>query len=336
MPTGDSADAAGTPGTDVDLAVIVGSPRSGTTWVQRLIGSHPEIASPPETHAFHWYLGPALDRWREFSSHMDAAAQVYERSGEMPDRLIGLQTILSTEDFLAWSRSLIGVVQLRAFEQKPQARILLEKTPSNSRRVHDIDLLFPQSRFVHVVRDGRDVAASLLAASGSWGTRWAPRDPSSAARVWRSHVRDAERAAAFGDRYLAVRYEDLRRDPVAELQRVLSFLGVSATEEHVEALTESSGGEVLAGDARRRFGEMPPEPAGFRSSSERRLPDVAIAEIEKVAGDVLRRYGYELTQTGPLTRLRGEVWCAVAPRVRKAPLRRRARKNGEHRRVGRR
>lgn len=330
MSTADGAWAAGLPTPEVELAVIVGSPRSGTTWVQRLLAGHPDVASPPETHAFHWYLGPVLDRWREFSSHMEVAAEAYERSGEMPDRLIGLQTVLETEDLLAWCRALVGLVQQRAFEEKRGARVLLEKTPSNARRVHDIDLLFPRARFLHVVRDGRDVVASLLRASRSWGARWAPSDPSSAARLWRSHVRDAERAAAFGDRYLAVRYEDVRADPEAELGRILAFLGLAVDEHQLRQLVGASDGEVLAGEARRRFQTMPPEPPGFRSSGGGELPAAAIAEVEKVAGQELLRYGYALTPTGRLGRVRSEVWCALAPRVRQVPQRSRPRGDRRH------
>ena len=53
---------------DQSLVLIVGAQRSGTTWVQRLLASHPAIVSGQESHLFSSYLGPMWQRWHCSSS----------------------------------------------------------------------------------------------------------------------------------------------------------------------------------------------------------------------------------------------------------------------------
>jgi hypothetical protein len=82
--------------------------------------------------------------------------------------------------------------------------------------------LWPEAQFVHIVRDGRDVAASQMRDHGSWGYRGIEE----AARGWVDLI---ERTRRFADRYpvLELRYEDLVRHPETTMRRVLVFLGAS-------------------------------------------------------------------------------------------------------------
>ena len=48
-----------------NLVLVAGSPRSGTTWLQRLLASHPKIKTGQESHVFSQHIGPQLRIWRE-------------------------------------------------------------------------------------------------------------------------------------------------------------------------------------------------------------------------------------------------------------------------------
>ena len=70
----------------------------------------------------------------------------------------------------------------------PDASVIVEKSPSHSFCANLLAQHAPEARVVHLVRDGRDVAASLMAAGDGWGRGWAPRDLKGAARSWVQHV----------------------------------------------------------------------------------------------------------------------------------------------------
>jgi hypothetical protein len=105
-----------------------------------------------------------------------------------------------------------------------------EKTPRNIRRLDVIFRHFPQARFVHVLRDGRDVACSLrthprhrvvnseLVPLNIW------KPISGCARRWRD---DIERSRPYWSdpRFLTLRYEELVREPLPVLERLMAFVG---------------------------------------------------------------------------------------------------------------
>src|SRR5690606_15031419 len=78
---------------------------------------------------------------------------------------------------------------------------------------------FPNAKFIHVIRDGRDCAASFH-------RRW-QSNPRRTVTRWKHSVRQGrEQGASLGDRYLEVRYEDVTRDPDIALRGICSFLGI--------------------------------------------------------------------------------------------------------------
>ena len=90
--------------------------------------------------------------------------------------------------------------------------------------------LFPRGRFIHVIRDGRDVVSSLMTPGcmdPATGEKvWCCQDPESAANYWAHVVAEVRKQAeTLPDRYLEVRYEDMVSHPEAVARQVLAFLG---------------------------------------------------------------------------------------------------------------
>jgi len=157
---------------------------------------------------------------------MERALGDLEKLGRAERRVIGLPTILQPGDLESGQRALVDTLVRRSLETKPGARVVLEKTPSNSLCVDLISRVCPDARLLHIVRDPRDVMASLRDAARGWGADWAPASSAAAARMWLQHYDGARTAVACGDRYMELRYEDLRKDPEKLLSRVLDFLGL--------------------------------------------------------------------------------------------------------------
>src|SRR5690606_18762378 len=128
----------------------------------------------------------------------------------------------------AWARGLYDAVRARALEAKPGATWFVEKTPAHSLDVDLIARLVPGARVLHVVRDPRDVVASMLRASRGFGDDWAPDGVLAAAAMYRRYVTRARASGArLGDRFREHRYEDLVRDGPGE---VLAWLGLPPSE----------------------------------------------------------------------------------------------------------
>lgn len=260
VPTGAVAPAAAILDGNTDgrnLVLLVGCPRSGTTWLQRLLAEHPLVSTGQESHVFK-YLVPMLRRWRG-----DLA-----RAGERPS---GLACFLDEEEFERILRDFTKTLLQPLVGTLRPGELFVEKTPSHARILPEIREILPRVRVVHMVRDPRDVVASLLAASQSWGRGWAPSTTRGAARKWLSYQRDAERAKALfpPEQLLEVTYEGFERDTVGELARVLSFLDLPVDAGQLaEAVENNRGGGgtaiPLAGEVVRRGGSrVVEEPEGF-------------------------------------------------------------------------
>jgi hypothetical protein len=250
--------------TGANLVFVVGSPRSGTTWVQKLLAAHPRIFSGQESDVFDLYVGPQLRTWARELEHDTSG-----RGG------LGLACYFLEDEFIAvLRRYLLDLLQPMVGELQP-GELFVEKTPSHVMFIAEIRKLLPDARFVHVLRDGRDVVASILAASRSWGSQWAPKSARAAAQMWATHV-DAGLAAAATlppEVFIQVRYEELLADTDDWLRTLIDLLGLewdqagiaAAVDANTAGRTATGGGTELQrrGEFARRTGEVVREPAEF-------------------------------------------------------------------------
>jgi hypothetical protein len=128
--------------------------------------------------------------------------------------------------------------QIREWFEKQvgDAGILVEKSPRNSLRVPYVKEIFPEARFIHIVRDGRDVACSMVPGCG--GTEWKHLKPPSwqkylesysgairCAYVWKETLEIAMKDLSIVP-HLQLHYEDLIQFPERTAGKILDFLGL--------------------------------------------------------------------------------------------------------------
>jgi len=200
-------------------AFIVGMPRSGTTLLSMQLNRHRDVAVAPETHyydKFRPWRWPAERKLPDFIHKIlsDPVLTAFEftdfevndivtrvQAGQNPGHPRLLQLMLAT-----WAR-------------RHRKTVLVEKTPSHAFHLSQIRADFPGGRFLHVVRDPRDVLVSL-------------REVPWRRRSVLGHVGDWARCARLQDKLganlLEVRYEDLVNDTDRVLARVSDFLGVES------------------------------------------------------------------------------------------------------------
>jgi hypothetical protein len=181
-----------------------------------MLDSHPELAITPETHFI-----PGLAEL--CASAADPAAVALEAIVDT-DRWPSFELdpdALRRQAATARCRSLADVLRLfyssyAASRQKPRWG---DKTPFYVLAMPRIARLLEEAHFVHIIRDGRDVALSVIPL---W---WGPKSVPEAAAWWAARVRRGRRAGA-DLRYLEVRYEQLVERPETELGRICSFIGL--------------------------------------------------------------------------------------------------------------
>lgn len=256
---------------------IVGSGRSGTTLLRAILVAHTRLSIPPET----WYLNQMrdlleLDRplsARETQSVIRIMTEHY-RWPDLNFPAEGFRREVAAIES-PHLRDIVELVYLENLRRNGKSR-WGDKTPGYIELVPQLVQLFPGAKFIHVIRDGRDVAKSFQ--SRRWSGRWLHQN----AREWIDAMRYGERwrESPYAALFLEVRYEDLVLDQEREVRRICAFLGedfeprmlswqhnveelVPAREAHIhERLTqapktedvgrwkrEMSGREVLVGEA---------------------------------------------------------------------------------------
>lgn len=268
---------------------VVGCPRSGTTLLRVMLDSHPDLAIPPESHFIPptWAVRAKYERpgggFDAARMVHDVAAGIRFKEWDLPVKLV-LQGVQSLES-PSFAATVVAFFEAYASAQgKPRWG---DKTPGYSLELPLLARLFPDARFVHIVRDGRNVALSFLEVPKG------PRRLAEAAEIWRHRVR-VGRADGRGlgpRRYLEVRYEDLVTEPERELRRVCEVAQLEFRPEML-GYTERGAAAVPPRSTAHHANLARPPTKGLRDWREAMAPsDVAL--FEGIAGRELSDLGYE-------------------------------------------
>ncbi len=244
---------------------IVGCPRSGTTLLRLILDSHPSISAGPESR-FLWGIRAIEERnWPTLAGFgLDRA--------EWHDNV----------------RSLFEAFHLRYAEHQGKIR-WADKSPDYALMLDYIDVLYPESQIVHIVRDPRDVI-------DAWRRFYGFKSVRRSAHAWVRYVRSAHEfgAAHPEDRVLELRYEDLVRDPEPTLRKLLSWLGESWDEGVLDFADRphSYGAKPLRLEDERwseRNGEVRTTSIGVGHGPATALP---FAIVRREGRDLLETFGY--------------------------------------------
>jgi len=262
---------------------IIGAPRSGTTWLQAMIGAHPSVCTTAELMLFNHYTALWVDAW-------DIQMRL-QREGS----IIGLPTVWTEDEFYGFLREFLKQIYERVLALKPSATVILDKHPGYAQHIEHIHRLVPDAKFIHVIRDGRDVAASMLAASRRWGRLWAPKNVEKAAASWKGHTLEGRRANQYLGQYLEVRYEDLLTKGKPILKSVFDFIGLSTDSEIIKAIWDGHQFEKMK--KQRTGASRFALPEGFFRQGRSGDWNNALSPIQRylfheTAGDLLTQLGY--------------------------------------------
>lgn len=232
---------------DTTLAFVGGQGKSGTTWAERLIDAHPDAACLGEGH-FAEGLGRGL--YQALDQYNRGVAANNARFPELED-FPGI----AADDAADLVRAALLLQFARIAARNPDATVVAVRTPSELTWLRELAAAFPHARFVHMLRDPRDVAVSLW-----WhGERLTPgsmqRQHGSLARLasalapdWARHVQHVRDAARTVDVPLhELRYESLHASPEATSADLFDFLSLRNDAATVQATLEAASFGSLSG-----------------------------------------------------------------------------------------
>jgi len=287
------------------MPIVVGAPRSGTTLLRFMLDSHPDLAIPPETG----FLSIA-DR---LTGSGDALRRdFFAAVRTFPPDAPGWNDF-GLEDGQFWA-TLLDVDPFsvadgyRAFYRSYAARFGKgrwgDKTPMYCMHVATIESVLPEARFVHIIRDGRDVALSLREMWFSPG-----HSMEAQAEHWRRCVSTAREQGAGCRNYLEVRFEELILHTERVLRRICEFIELPYSAEMLEYHLRTPDRLVEHRDRRRIDGSLlvshaarlrqqaavtlPPQAARIDTWKQRMSGDER-HRFEAIAGPLLSELGYEV------------------------------------------
>lgn len=262
---------------------VIGSPRSGTSWLQLMLGAHPMVCTTAELRIFNAYFAKWIRAWEEEASIIDQGRWVQ-----------GLPLIMKEEEFYAYLARFLEDVYTRVLATRPQATHVLDKHPGYTAYTELINRFLPGAKFIHVIRDGRDVVASMLAAKKQLG--FGSGTVMEAAAEWVKHVQLARLASRYEGRYIEVRYEDLIAAGESEMERVFDFCNLAASRLQVKTIVEDHHIEKTR-ESRKSPVEGVQVPVGFYRKGKvgSWREDLTVEQrylMNRVAGELLSDLGY--------------------------------------------
>lgn len=264
---------------------IVGCARSGTTMLQRLLNRHSQVCVPEETHFIPRKIKPFIRELNRGNPHN--AVEILNSVDLIKEWnvRIEVQDIKQVDGELAYAKAVHLLMSRRA--SLDNKFYWGEKTPWYLLEIPLLRILFPEARFIHIYRDGRDVALSVMP------TSWGPNNVYSCAHWWKRHIQVWIRIKPeLGSRSLEICYEKFTQDPETHLRRICQFLNLPYEDKMLE-------GYKLYGN---NFGK-------WRNVFNMKKKE--LAAFEYVAGETLSLLGYEKGIKNP----RYSVWLRVFSKI---------------------
>lgn len=235
---------------------ILGNPRSGTSLLRIILNNHKNIVAPPECGFAHWWLEKYKDwSWPLYQDKIaefiaDLATSKKMETWNLDFEILKRQII---EFQPSTYEDLVNLVYLAYADDFNQISVIADKNNYYIHHLQDLNKIWKNAYYIHIVRDGRDVACSYLNLNKiSDDLKYKPKLTNVISEVAKEWVANNEAINNFGlkkhDKYILIRYEDLIMNTEFLIKQVCELLQVDFDEQTMEYYKNSDEkkGEPLA------------------------------------------------------------------------------------------
>lgn len=276
----------------VQYFFVSGAPKSGTTWVQRLLDAHPQVVCSGEGHFVERLAQPLVKAMEDYAKQQQLVAErVYEGKP--------YYQAMTRGEMVGLARALIVRRMHARAGQGVQA--IGDKTPRYTQFLGGLLALFPEARFINIIRHPYDVAVSLL----HHGLRVGMADADTpGAKAYLDLVRNsatqwsasqkavAEFRAKHPGQLLHLRYEDMLERPADLAAEMFAHLGIAADEAAVSQAVAASSFEALSGRKPGEEARLSFHRKGVAGDWKGRLDEQALRLIDSICAPQLAAEGY--------------------------------------------
>ncbi len=273
---------------DKQIFFIIGCQKSGTTWVESILNGHPQICCHGETKLAH-LIAPVFSQAVEKYNKQHKAKKL----GMLyHDAVVHLIRTTMAMLFHQW-----------AAHDVPNVKCFGERTPEHALAIPILLGLFPEARFIHIIRDGRDGAVSgwfhnLKQKNTNFGNVF-PKFSSYAQyfadKHWCKYIHTARQSAeTIPDQYMEIRYEDLHQQNESNIKIMLQFLEVDADNDMICKCADAGSFKRLSGGRER--GQVDNKShfrKGIVGDWKTHFDEDAYHAFMRIAGDLIHDLGYE-------------------------------------------
>lgn len=273
---------------------IVGCPRSGTTLLQSLLATQPDVVSFPETRFFELFDSkekPAhLANWKEAIASFEATSGtsfLSEFMNSVSDQPNG--------EAADWRKQVFeNLIYLIIKDQVPEAIVeklrWVEKTPFHVFHLDTIHSLYPESKIVNITRDPRDTIYSMKKKLPGMRAMSIP----DLAALWKSSILAFnEFNTSTPDLSVSIRYEDLATNPAGIIEKVCDFVGTKFESSRLEN-RRSVAEQIRHSSESWKTDVSHPNIKAPNTGTKEVPPLRALLQLQSIAGEEMVRYGYRL------------------------------------------
>jgi hypothetical protein len=257
------------PLSEVKPIFVVGCGRSGTSMLLKILNQHSSIAIPSESHFLIDYM-KKHDKYETLEDDRvieklfrDILNEPFVKEFKAKYNIQQLVKSVKSRTYAGVVNAIYDTYRL----QHNKAR-WGDKTPPYVHYINEILRIFPESQFIHIIRDGRDCALSVIEQP------WGPKNIFRSALMWKRAVTDGmEQGRKLPpSQYIEIRYEKILTSPADELGRLFLFLDEPLGSDKLKAMDFKKGNYY---------------------KWKHRMSDRDKKIFEKIAGDLLEELGYE-------------------------------------------
>ncbi len=284
----------------VQRSFILGNPRSGTSLFRIMMNSHPRIVSPPESGFLQWWY-EKYNGWTVKDNQVKLEAFVKDllsskkiEEWDMDEKEI--TDFIKKQKPSNYAELMDCIYIFYAKKQGKQVQVIADK---NNYYIHHLDGLleiWPDSKFVLVVRDGRDVACSYMALKDlDTESPYRPDLPSEVAEIaqeWKQNNTEIKKFLKKNEKKnssIVVRYEDFILSPREELKRVCDFSQIEFSDKMLEYYLYNDEPDSTMDWKKKTKKPLDKKNVG---KYKKILSKEEVKIFNRIAGDTLKEFGY--------------------------------------------